>query len=56
MRVLDRVLPELGLTYSFDGNVVVIREQVKDEKTTSLTLKGWVMDAKATNAGSDGKS
>lgn len=44
-KVLDRVLPELGLTYSFDGNVVVIREQVKDEKTTSLTLKGWVMDA-----------
>ena len=43
--VLDELLPGLGLSFSFDGNVVVIREKVNDEKSKSIRLKGFVYDS-----------
>lgn len=43
--VLDELLPDLGLSFSFDGNVVVIREKVNDEKSKSIRLKGFVYDS-----------
>ena len=30
VRVLEKLLSDLGLTYSFDGNVVVIKEKKRD--------------------------
>ena len=47
VRVLEELLPNLGLEYSFDGNVVVIRERAQEpEEKKSLTVKGWVFDGK----------
>lgn len=45
VRVLDALLPRLGLVYSFDGNVIVIKEKVGEpEKKQSLVVKGYVHD------------
>jgi len=44
-RVLEKLLPGLGLVYSFDGNVIVIKEKTEEpEKKKSFTVKGWVHD------------
>lgn len=44
-RVLDDLLPTLGLEYSYDGNVVVIKEKATEpEKKKSLVVQGWVYD------------
>lgn len=44
--VLDELLQGVGLTYSFDGNVVVIKERMEDDKPQkkSLRIKGKVTD------------
>lgn len=44
--VLDELLPGLELTYSFDGNVVVIREkgEVKNSPQKPIHIKGVVVD------------
>ena len=45
VRVLEKLLSDLGLTNSFDGNVVVIKEKnVTSEKEKSKVIQGWVYD------------
>ena len=43
-KVLEELLPGLGLAFTFDRNVVVIREKVDDEKPKSVRVKGYVFD------------
>ncbi len=44
VKVLEELLPGLGLTFTFDRNVVVIREKISDEKPKSVRVKGYVYD------------
>jgi TonB-linked SusC/RagA family outer membrane protein len=45
VQVLEKLLSDLGLTYSFDGNVVVIKEKsVTSEEEKSKVIQGWVYD------------
>lgn len=43
-KVLEELLPKLGLTFTFDQNVIVIREKVSDEKSKFVRVKGYVYD------------
>lgn len=43
---LDKYLPEYGLAYSFDKNVVVIRVQDKKPEKKNILIKGKVTDEK----------
>ena len=43
-KVLEELLPKLGLTFTFGQNVIVIREKVSDEKSKFVRVKGYVYD------------
>ena len=45
-QVLDDILPALGLEYTFDSQVVVIRERPSLQQTTGIVVTGRVTDEK----------